>query len=53
MFIAHLSLSDKVHSHELPHEPLRGRFEKITPIPIKMTNINIKIIEIKIVAIGL
>ena len=53
MFIAHLSLSDKVHSHELPHEPLRGRFEKITPIPIKMIKININIIDIKIVTIGL
>ncbi len=41
----HLILSLNVHSHEFPHDPFRGLFEKMTPMLIRSVMINIKNIE--------
>jgi len=53
MFTAHLILSANVHSQKLPHDPLRGRLENITPIPISIIKKTINIIDVMIVIIVL
>ena len=41
----HLILSLKVHSQELPQDPLRGLLENIIPILIKIIKVSINTIE--------
>ena len=48
---AHFILSLSEHLHELPHEPLSGRFENIRPMLIKNINNSSNIVEINIVNI--